>query len=895
MNYLPMAQKAGATILTQTKVEWVEKLADGTWRIHGKHVNGFGDDEKFELDAGEVVLSAGSLNTTEILLRSEANGLSVAPALGTKFSGNGDFFGLAYNTDYETDVLGYFPSESQGAGESPAPGPNIVGLVRYTNGVPEVDRIAIEDFSFPRAYVDAAKATFGLIRGVDTVTGNEDGQRDRIGRDLNPFDDRHDPNGAMNHSMLYLVMGQDNARGTILFEQPFFERDGRIRISWDKAGQQQIFTKMNEEIRRHARALRGSFITNPTWSTFNLRHLITAHPLGGSPMGDDHLQGAVDPFGRVFAADGSVHQGLSVADGSVIPSALGVNPFLTISAVSEHFVARKIDALNGDAYPAPKPPVSMAGLSALDAVEYPEGQLETLFRRCESLPIEQLVNAGGAPQIDLASKTIRNDRYWKGFFPAGHVLNAMSSAIFTGFKKEFHFENGNFTGITSDTDGRIRARNSLEAIEVKHGDGGTLEAGKYILLRYLDPPWQGFYDIFKLVNHDLLVGRVYLGEFPNGSRVFTFPMSRLYGFDHMTVDDHAALFAQGSVPTPADLDGAWRMDAISNANEAAGIAYLGFSAKPDGKFEARYQLMGLLEGLVLPTFLADHFQLNDFTPFHDEIRKVSDDLFIGKYVTELPAAVSTMLGTQNLGLFHSQADGKFGMYYILTRAAAEFPVNTVLSPFLNVQLPDGVGMTFDEVMVGTIADADCTFDGRMVIRDVNEFVDGLEHEASIQGTMKFANLDGNGPGVYAIDESASRFHYLKVNPATAEAEMNYHIEFATPDGTRYTLDGTKFMQKDSNDPGELLRDYTTLFCTLTQGDRTVGEGVLKFRTFEDLAAVGSLAQFLISFQITGTNDPLVQFQARMRFLAFTGQFVQREYDPLGWPGAVPDKRMGAGG
>ncbi len=102
---------------------------------------------------------------------------------------------------------------------------------------------------------------------------------------------------------------------------------------------------MNEEIRRHARALRGSFISNPTWSTFNLRHLVTAHPLGGCPMGDDHLQGAVDPFGRVFASDGTVHQGLSVADGSVIPSALGVNPFLTISAVSEHFVARKIDAL----------------------------------------------------------------------------------------------------------------------------------------------------------------------------------------------------------------------------------------------------------------------------------------------------------------------------------------------------------------------------------------------------------------------------------------------------------------------------------------------------------------------------------------------------------------------
>ena len=901
MNYLPMAAKAGAAILTQTKVEWIEKLSGGGWRLHGKHVAGFANSEDFMLDATEVVLSAGSLNTTEILLRSEMHGLSVAPALGTKFNGNGDFFGLAYNTDHETDVLGYLPTEHPGAGDSPSPGPNIVGLLRYTNGIPEVDRIAIEDFSFPRAYVDAAKATFGLIRGVDTVTGNEDAQRDRISRDLNPAGQRHDPNGAMNHSMLYLVMGQDNARGTILFEAPWTEPDGRIRISWDQAGQQQIFTRMNEEIRRHARALRGSFISNPTWSTFNLRHLITAHPLGGCPMGDDHLQGAVDPFGRVFAGDGSVHTGLSVADGSVIPSALGVNPFLTISAISEHFAARRIEALQGNPYPDPPRAVSMAGLSALDAIDYNEGQLEMIFRRTPSLPIAQLVNAGGTPQIDLASGVIRNDRYWKGFFPKGHVLNAMSSAIFTGFKKEFHVQNGTYTGITSDTDGRIRARNSLQEIEVKHGDEGTLEPGKYILLKYLDPPWQGFYDIFKIVNHDLLIGRVYLGEYPNGSRVFTFPMSRAYGLDHMTADDHAALFASGSVPTGAQLDGAWRMDAISNANAAAGIAYLGFSNKPDGRLEARYQLMGLMEGMVLPQFLADHFQLNDFTPFHDEIRRVTGDLMVGKYVTALPSQIATLLGAQNLGLFHSQPDGKFGMYYVLRRAAAGLPGITILSPFLNVQLPDGVGMTFDEEMDGSYHPVDatnpdlqvtCKFSGRMVIDDVNEFVDGYEHEAAIQGTVSFGDFLGKGPAVFTIDNSTSRFHYLRVNPTTAEAEMIYHIEFLAADGQRYTLDGTKYMQKDSNDPMEVLADYTTLFIRLHRGDTDLGKGVLRFRTFENLAAVGSLAQFLLSFQITGTPDPLIQFQARMRFLAFTAQFVQREYDPLGWPGAT---RAGAGG
>ena len=91
----------------------------------------------------------------------------------------------------------------------------------------------------------------------------------------------------------------------------------------------------------------------PPGACSNCGHLITAHPLGGCPMGDDYLQGAVDPYGRVFSGDGTVHQGLYVTDGSVVPSALGVNPFLTISALTERFVERKIQQLGGKAYPEP--------------------------------------------------------------------------------------------------------------------------------------------------------------------------------------------------------------------------------------------------------------------------------------------------------------------------------------------------------------------------------------------------------------------------------------------------------------------------------------------------------------------------------------------------------------
>ena len=258
-------------------------------------------------------------------------------------------------------------------------------------------------------------------------------------------------------------------------------------------------------------------------------------------------------------------------------------------------------------------------------------------------------------------------------------------------------------------------------------------------------------------------------------RQFTFPMSRLYGFNQMTVDDHADLYTNGAVPTPADLNGVWRMDVISNANQAGGIAYLQFSNKPDGRFEASYELMGLMEGLVTPTFLQDHFQLNDFTPFHDEIRKVSGDFLVGKYVTQLPAGISTLVANSSLGLFHTEAGGQFGFYYLLTRMTeAQLPTNTVLKPFLDVQLPDGVGMTFDEEMVGwyfpgqttpapgragdlTIAKLipaagdppgaiPCSFQAHLTITDVNEFIDGYQHEAGMNGKYHLRTVRGARTG-----------------------------------------------------------------------------------------------------------------------------------------------------
>ena len=56
----------------------------------------------------------------------------------------------------------------------------------------------------------------------------------------------------------------------------------------------------------------------------------TAHILGGCPMGDSPSNGVIDSEHRLFG-----YSGVWVCDGSAVPANLGVNPSLTITAMTE--------------------------------------------------------------------------------------------------------------------------------------------------------------------------------------------------------------------------------------------------------------------------------------------------------------------------------------------------------------------------------------------------------------------------------------------------------------------------------------------------------------------------------------------------------------------------------
>ena len=93
-------------------------------------------------------------------------GLSVSPKVGSNFSGNGDFFGLAYNGSHRTNVCG-FGNHPDARAAAFAPGPTIVGGIRYPDNRLEQSML-IEDLSFASASVDTARFALALLRGEDT-------------------------------------------------------------------------------------------------------------------------------------------------------------------------------------------------------------------------------------------------------------------------------------------------------------------------------------------------------------------------------------------------------------------------------------------------------------------------------------------------------------------------------------------------------------------------------------------------------------------------------------------------------------------------------------------------------------------------------------------------------
>lgn len=344
MNYLPDAVAHGAQIFTGAAVHSVVRdAATQKWTVGYQLVSlgreSFGAPDLF-VSADIVIVSAGTIGSTALLLRSRDEGLSVSAMLGEHFTGNGDVLAFAYNTEPAINGVGWGSHEP---GDIPPVGPTITGLIDRRNTGNVKDGYVIEEGSLAGPVGAALVGLLGAaapLEGVDVAPRSADQQLAYDARVLESFL-RGPYHGALNHTQSYLVMAHDDESGQIRVDGK-----GQPRIVWKNAGKQPIFQAVEEVLKAATVPLGGKYMRNPISTDMLGDRTVTVHPLGGCGMADDAAHGVIDHMGRVFSgnAGNAVHEGLYVMDGAVMPMSLGVNPLLTISALAERNCALLADS-----------------------------------------------------------------------------------------------------------------------------------------------------------------------------------------------------------------------------------------------------------------------------------------------------------------------------------------------------------------------------------------------------------------------------------------------------------------------------------------------------------------------------------------------------------------------
>ncbi len=331
-TYLSAARHRGATICPRAEVRALRPVEGGYAVDYVEHRDPDHDGPVptdglpvRRLTCRRLVLSAGALGSTFLLLRNRSAFPRLSPMLGARFSGNGDYLGFTMGARARDGGLRRL---------DPTYGPVITSATRLADtaeggsgrgayiedaGYPEFVNWLLEEGVLDQA---AGLGRFLLERGLARLTRRP---RTSIGSPLSRVF-AHNTRGVT--SLPLLGMGRDVPDGWMRL------RGGYLDVDWRPTASRAYFRRVDGAMRDLSAAM-GARYVNPLWW---LNLLVTVHPLGGCPMGAGPDRGVVDSHGRVFG-----YPGLYVADGSVMPGPVGANPSLTIAALADRFADRLVD------------------------------------------------------------------------------------------------------------------------------------------------------------------------------------------------------------------------------------------------------------------------------------------------------------------------------------------------------------------------------------------------------------------------------------------------------------------------------------------------------------------------------------------------------------------------
>jgi choline dehydrogenase-like flavoprotein len=359
------------------EVDFVKELDGGGYEIHydqyeHQNMREPGRKKRMRVTADKVIVAAGCMGTTAIMLRSKEKGglLGLGDAVGLGFSTNGDYIAFMEETKERVSLTRGPVTSSFGHFNTDDPG---------DDSDPEKPKFhTLEDQGIPPAFASLVGVGLPVIRSLTK------------GRNRHLFLLWAILLWALKQARLYIRAPFVNSRE----RQEMFKSEeeasakmmcvvatgreatvGQFRLGG--RGQTSLRVKRTDDRRFHKdpvykdieRTLRdlephlragdnekGKF-RNPFLSSIfrktKVDSITLSHPLGGCRMAEDIEHGVVDEYGRVFDKrkrdnedqEQRFYEGLYIADGAIVPTALGVNPSLTISALALRIADKIIEEL----------------------------------------------------------------------------------------------------------------------------------------------------------------------------------------------------------------------------------------------------------------------------------------------------------------------------------------------------------------------------------------------------------------------------------------------------------------------------------------------------------------------------------------------------------------------
>jgi choline dehydrogenase-like flavoprotein len=330
------------------EIKYVKRDKDKPWRT-----------TQHSLTADIVIVSAGCLGTNEILLRSKKkDGLqNLSDKLGFGFSTNGDYLAFLDGTKKRMRLTRGPVTTSFGHFNASTEKNNLTFHTMEDQGVPPATASLVGMGtallkSFAKGHRPLRFAVFTILCFLWKKAVH------LAGALFNNFSKRQDifqsDDEMLAKTLAIAVNGQDEALGQFRLGGGLGETPLRVkRVDKKPFHRDPIFHEIRKSLAALASVIAekpGTKFENPFLSSLSgdlkSKSIVLSHPLGGCRISENVAEGVVDEFGRVFdksKGPTGVYKGLYVADASIIPTALGINPSLTISALSLRIVDNLIN------------------------------------------------------------------------------------------------------------------------------------------------------------------------------------------------------------------------------------------------------------------------------------------------------------------------------------------------------------------------------------------------------------------------------------------------------------------------------------------------------------------------------------------------------------------------